>query len=137
VTNICSHNQSRQMYITYRNNTEACDEKIAKLLGGFEAQVDIRLLFLARPDGTLRRVQLPAILLPGCGLFLITARVEVKCYGRGWQDQRLWCKLKPLERSIKLRVVSDELASRCECRHCRIAPAELARLELPLLDLLC
>src|SRR5712664_2166978 len=34
-------NQSRQMYITYRNNIEACDEKIAKLLGDFEAQVDI------------------------------------------------------------------------------------------------
>ncbi len=57
--------------------------------------------------------------------------------------QRLWCKLKPTERSVKLRLVSDrELGSSCECRvpqfrHRRIAPAELARLELPLLDLLC
>jgi hypothetical protein len=55
----------------------------------------------------------------------------------------LWCKLKPTERSVKLRLVSDcELGSSRECRvpqfrHRRIAPAELARLELSLLDLLC
>jgi hypothetical protein len=36
-------NQSRQMYIAYRNNIEACDKKIAKLLGSLEPQVDIQL----------------------------------------------------------------------------------------------
>jgi hypothetical protein len=31
--------------------------------------------------------------------------------------RRLWCKLKPTERSVKLRLVSDcELGSSCECR---------------------
>ena len=55
----------------------------------------------------------------------------------------LWCKLKPTERSVKRFLVSDcELGSSCECRvpqfrHRRIAPAELASLELPLLDLFC
>jgi transposase len=33
--------QSRQMYTHYRNSIEACDQKIAKLLGKFEPQVDI------------------------------------------------------------------------------------------------
>ena len=48
-------NQSRQMYITYRNNIEACDEKIAKLLGGFEAQVDIKLQPLPAHPGPSRK----------------------------------------------------------------------------------
>src|SRR6266849_5931674 len=58
--------------------------------------------------------------------------------GRG-----LWCKLKPTERSVKLRLVESlRIGSSYECRipqfrHRRIAPAEFARLELPLLDLLC
>jgi RNA-directed DNA polymerase len=58
-------------------------------------------------------------------------------------EKGIWCKLKPTERSVKLRLVNDgELGSSCECRvpqfrHRRIGPAELARLELPLLDLLC
>src|SRR5205823_1543067 len=49
------------------------------------------------------------------------------------------CKLKPMERSVKLRRLSDgELSSSCECRvpqfgHRRIAPPEFARLELPLI----
>src|SRR5438046_7965139 len=49
------------------------------------------------------------------------------------------CKLKPIERSVKLRRLSDgELSSSCECRvpqfgHRRIAPPEFARLELPLI----
>ena len=33
--------QSRQMYTHYRTNIEACDQKISKLLGRFEPQVDI------------------------------------------------------------------------------------------------
>jgi transposase len=48
-------NQSRQMYITYRNNIEACDEKIAKLLGDFEAQVDIKLKPLPAHPGPSRK----------------------------------------------------------------------------------
>jgi transposase len=48
-------NQSRQMYITYRNNIEACDEKIAKLLGSFEAQVDIKLQPLPAHPGPSRK----------------------------------------------------------------------------------
>jgi transposase len=33
--------QSRQMYETYRQNIEACDQEIVKLLGGFAPRVDI------------------------------------------------------------------------------------------------
>src|SRR5437879_13828779 len=56
-------------------------------------------------------------------------------YGSGASSSRRRDWLSP-------RLVSDcELGSSCECRvpkfrHCRIATAELARLELPLLDLL-
>jgi hypothetical protein len=55
---------------------------------------------------------------------------------------RLWCKLKLKGSSVGLRLASGcELGSSGErrvpqFRHRRIAPAELARLELPLLDLL-
>jgi transposase len=48
-------NQSRQMYIIYRNNIEACDEKIAKLLAGFEAQVDVTAQPLAARRGPSRK----------------------------------------------------------------------------------
>lgn len=48
-------NQSRQMYITYRNNIEACDEKIAKLLGGFEAQLGRKLQPLPTRPGPSRK----------------------------------------------------------------------------------
>jgi transposase len=43
------------MYITYRINIEACDEKIAKLLGGLEAQVDIQLQPLPAHPGPSRK----------------------------------------------------------------------------------
>lgn len=33
--------QSRQMYTHYRNNIEACDQKIAQLVGGFEPRIDV------------------------------------------------------------------------------------------------
>src|SRR5450432_3710662 len=56
---------------------------------------------------------------------------------------RLWCKVKPTERSVKLRLVESlRIGLSCECcvpqfRHRGIAPAEFARLKLPLLDFLC
>jgi hypothetical protein len=70
-------------------------------------------------------------------------RRELKPTNGSWRVGWLWCKLKPTARAVKLRLVDRcELGSRYECRvpqfrHRRIAPAELARLELPLLDLLC
>jgi hypothetical protein len=67
-------------------------------------------------------------------------------HGRAYRHfrKRLWCKLKPVVESIRVRLMelsSYEWGSSCECRvpsrRRRFAPAELSCLEVPLLDLLC